>query len=185
MKINYKATSMCAFVSKKAIRLLEKEMLAKKWKLTVSLAESMLHKLYNHLWQTYHRNEAKRTFIPSRQKDSTNLVCYRCNYFAEEKIWFFVFPCLNTRAVYIEIVPNINKDACVAAISRLIAHRGELEKLINGIGTNSVGAACEFKELFSKLGRILVSKRILRIENVCGSSIQLVGLISVGYGKGL
>ena len=53
--------------------------------------------------------------------------------------------CLNTRAVHIEIVRSMDKDASVAAVTRFIARRRKPEKFIIKNGTNFAGAAREFK----------------------------------------
>ena len=62
------------------------------------------------------------------------------------KRWCCLFTCLTTRAVYIEVVPSLEADACLAAITRFIARRGKPNIVLSDNGTNFVGAAREMRE---------------------------------------
>ena len=60
------------------------------------------------------------------------------------KRWCCLFTCLTTRAVHIEVVPSLEADACLAAITKFIARRGKPNIHPSDIGTHFVGADREF-----------------------------------------
>ena len=62
------------------------------------------------------------------------------------KRWCCLFTCLTTRAVHIEVVPSLEADACLAAITRFMARRGKPNVILSDNGTNFVGAAREMRE---------------------------------------
>ena len=60
-----------------------------------------------------------------------------------EKRWAFLFTCLTTRAIHIELVPSMDISSCVMAIERFISRRGKPSKTWSDNGTNFVGAEKE------------------------------------------
>ena len=60
-----------------------------------------------------------------------------------EKRWGFLFTCLTTRAVHLEIVPSLDTSSCVMGIERFIARRGTPSTIWSDNGTNFVGAEKE------------------------------------------
>ena len=62
------------------------------------------------------------------------------------KRWCCLFTFLTTRAVHIEVVPRMEADACLAAITKFIARRGKPNIIVSDNGTNFVGAAVEMRE---------------------------------------
>ena len=60
-----------------------------------------------------------------------------------EKRWGFLFTCLTTRAVHLEIVPFLDTSSCVMGIERFIARRGTPSTIWSNNGTNFVGAEKE------------------------------------------
>ena len=60
-----------------------------------------------------------------------------------EKKWGFLFTCLNTRAVHIEVVPSLDTSSCVMGVERFIARRGTPTTIMSDNGTNFVGAQKE------------------------------------------
>ena len=56
------------------------------------------------------------------------------------KRWCCLFTCLTTRAVHIEVVPSLEAETCLSAITRFIARRGKLATIRSDNGTNFVGA---------------------------------------------
>ena len=60
-----------------------------------------------------------------------------------EKRWAFLFTCLTTRAIHIEVVPSMDLSSCVMGVERFIARRGTPSKNWSDNGTNFVGAEKE------------------------------------------
>ena len=62
------------------------------------------------------------------------------------KRWCCLFTCLTTRAVHIEVVPSLEAETCLTAITRFIARRGKPSTILSDNGTNFVGAAKEMRD---------------------------------------
>ena len=62
---------------------------------------------------------------------------------SSEKRWCFLFTCMTTRAVHIEIVSSMDTSSCVMGIERFIARRGTPSVIWSDNGTNFVGAEKE------------------------------------------
>ena len=62
---------------------------------------------------------------------------------SSEKRWDFLFTCLMTRAIHIELVPSMDTSSCVMAIESFISRRGTPSKVWSDNGTNVVGAGKE------------------------------------------
>ena len=81
-----------------------------------------------------------------------------------EKRRGFLFTCLTTRAVHIEVVPSLDTSSCVMAVERFIARRGTPTTIMSDNGTNFVGAQKELlacAECWNKLARaVFVQKGI-------------------------
>ena len=60
-----------------------------------------------------------------------------------EKHWGFLFTCLTTRAVHLEILPSLDSSSCVMGIEQFIARRGTPSTIWSDNGTNFVGAEKE------------------------------------------
>ena len=60
-----------------------------------------------------------------------------------EKRWGFLFTCLTTRAVHIEVVPSLDTSSCVMGVERFIARRGTPTTIMSDNGTSFVGAQKE------------------------------------------
>ena len=57
---------------------------------------------------------------------------------SSEKRWGFLFTCLTTRALHIEVVPSMHMNSCVMGIERFIARRGKPRVLWSDNGTNFI-----------------------------------------------
>ena len=66
---------------------------------------------------------------------------------SSEKRWAFLFTCLTTRAIHLEIISSMDTSACVAGIERFIARRGMPNEIWSDNGTNFVGAEKELLEV--------------------------------------
>ena len=60
-----------------------------------------------------------------------------------EKRWGFLFTCLTTTAVHIEVVPSLDTSSCVMGVERFIARRDTPTTIMSDNGTNFVGAQKE------------------------------------------
>ena len=73
-----------------------------------------------------------------------------------EKRWGFLFTCLTTRAVHIEVVPSLDTSSCVIGVERFIARRGNPTTIMCDSSTN---LACV--DSWNKLApAVFVQKRI-------------------------
>ncbi len=64
-----------------------------------------------------------------------------------EKRCGFLFTCLTTRAVHLEVVTSLDTSACVMAIQRFVSRRGKTQVFWSDNGTNFVGAEKELRAL--------------------------------------
>ena len=74
-----------------------------------------------------------------------------------EKRWGFLFTCLTTRAVHIEIVPSMDASSCVMGVERFVSRRGTPSIIWSANGTNFVGAEKELRENIEKLNTINIA----------------------------
>ncbi|KAJ8710050.1 hypothetical protein PYW07_009416 [Mythimna separata] len=66
------------------------------------------------------------------------------------KSFICVFVCLATRAVHLELVSDLTKDAFLSAMNRFIARRGKPRNVFSDNGTTFVGAFNELAKLLSQ-----------------------------------
>lgn len=57
------------------------------------------------------------------------------------------------RAVYLEVAPSLDTDACINALRRFISRRGQVEHLRSDNGNNFIGADRELKEALANLNQ--------------------------------
>ena len=62
------------------------------------------------------------------------------------KVWIVVFTCLSTRAVHIDIATDYSTESILHTVRRLMAMRGDVQKIISDPGTQLVGASRELTE---------------------------------------
>ena len=67
-----------------------------------------------------------------------------------EKRWGFLFTCLTTRAVHVEIVPSMDASSSVMGVERFVSRRGTPAIIWSDNGTNFVGAEKELREIIEK-----------------------------------
>ena len=67
-----------------------------------------------------------------------------------EKKWGFLFTCLTTRAVHVEIVRSMDASSYVMGVERLVSRRGTPAIIWSDNGTNFVGAEKELREKYEK-----------------------------------
>ena len=79
-----------------------------------------------------------------------------------EKRWCCLFTCLTVRAVHIAIVPKLDTDCCLNAITRFIARRGKPVKIISDNGTNFVGAEKELAEYLAAWNKMRIEEHLIQ-----------------------
>ena len=67
-----------------------------------------------------------------------------------EKRWGFLFTCLTTRAVYVEIVTSMDTSSCIMGVEQFVSRRGTPAMIWSDNGTNFIGAAKELRESVEK-----------------------------------
>ena len=65
-----------------------------------------------------------------------------------------LFVCFITKAIHLELVSNLTKEACILALKQFSARRGTPTKLFSDIGSNFIGARNDL----IKLQEVLSSK---------------------------
>jgi len=61
----------------------------------------------------------------------------------QRKRYLFLFTCLATRVVHLEIAYGLDVDSFLNALQRMINRRGVPEEILSDNGTNFVAANCE------------------------------------------
>ena len=67
-----------------------------------------------------------------------------------EKRWGFLFTCLTTRAVHVEIVTSMDTSSCVMGVERFVSRRGTPAMIWSDNGSNFIGAEKELRESIEK-----------------------------------
>lgn len=68
-----------------------------------------------------------------------------------EKRWGILYKCLTTRAVHLDLLPNMDTDSFLMSLRRFISRRGKPHEILSDQGTNFKGGDKELKEAFSTL----------------------------------
>ena len=77
-----------------------------------------------------------------------------------EKRRGFLFTCLTTRALHIEVVNSMDTRSCVMGIERFIARRGTPQVLWSDNGTNFTGAEKELSDGFKALNQQAIASKM-------------------------
>ena len=67
-----------------------------------------------------------------------------------EKKWGFLFICLTTRAIHVEIVTSMDTSSCVMGVERFVPRRGTPAMIWSDNDTNFIGAEKELRETVEK-----------------------------------
>ena len=67
-----------------------------------------------------------------------------------EKMWGFLFTCITTCAVHVEIVTSMDTSSCVMGVERFVSRRGAPAMIWSDNGTNFNGAEKELREIIEK-----------------------------------
>ena len=76
-----------------------------------------------------------------------------------EKRWGFLFTCLSTRDVHVEVVPSIDTSSCVMGVERIVYHQGTPAMIWSDNGTNS-GAEKELRECIQKRNTLNIAAEL-------------------------
>lgn len=68
----------------------------------------------------------------------------------QHKSWVAVFVCMKTRAVHLDIVPDLASASFLACFERFVARRGQCRKLYSDNGTSFTGAEKEITRAYKK-----------------------------------
>ncbi|KAK7938318.1 hypothetical protein WMY93_001644 [Mugilogobius chulae] len=68
-----------------------------------------------------------------------------------EKRWGILYKCLTTRAIHLDLLPNMDSDSFLMSLRRFIARRGKPYELLSDQGTNFKGGSRELREAFLAL----------------------------------
>ena len=69
----------------------------------------------------------------------------------------FLFTCLTTRAVHVEIVPSMDGSSCVMGVERFVSRQGTPAIIWSDSDTNFVGAEKELRENIEKRNTINIA----------------------------
>ena len=70
---------------------------------------------------------------------------------SEVKCYGAMFPCMASRAIYIEVTFNLDTDSFILALRRLVAGRGNVRSVYSDNGSNFIGAERELKKAYSEM----------------------------------
>ena len=85
------------------------------------------------------------------------------------KAYVRIFVSLSIKAVYIELVSDLNTEAFIACLRRFVARRGKPDLILSDNGTNFIGANRELKDLGGFLKSQMTNKEISQfcsIDNI-------------------
>lgn len=68
-----------------------------------------------------------------------------------EKRWGILFKCLTTRAIHLDLLPNMDTDSFLLSLRRFIARKGKSYELLSDQGINFKGGRRELREAFFAL----------------------------------
>lgn len=80
-----------------------------------------------------------------------NITLTRKRGIRSQKAYVCVFICLSTRAVHVEVAPDLSTDSFLNALKRFLSRRGSVEKIYSDHGTNFIGARAYLDELHAFL----------------------------------
>jgi hypothetical protein len=79
-----------------------------------------------------------------------------------EKRYGVIFTCLCSRAMHLELADSLDTDACINALRRFIARRGQVKIMRSDNGSNFVGAEKQLREEILKWNQNVISETMLK-----------------------
>ncbi|KAL7880976.1 hypothetical protein SRHO_G00032300 [Serrasalmus rhombeus] len=80
----------------------------------------------------------------------------------QEKRYGVIFTCLAIRAVHLEVAWSLDTDACLNAIRRFVARRGQVKEMYSDNGTNFRSADTELKKSIKEWNTNKITKHLQR-----------------------
>ena len=77
-----------------------------------------------------------------------------------EKRWGFLFTCLTTRAVHLEIVASMDTSSCAMGVELSVSRRGTPAMIWSDNGTNFIAAKKEIRESIEKWNIVNISAEL-------------------------
>ena len=86
----------------------------------------------------------------------------------EKKVWICLYACCVTRAVHLDVVPDLTPGAFLRSFRRFTARRGLPSKIVSDNGTTFKSASKQIAELMNNPGvkQYLAEKRVQWIFNL-------------------
>ena len=117
---------------------------------TASCVESYVQQAFNLSRQTSQRRDSHTSLLPLPTRVDYFGPFYVTFRRTTEKRWGFLFTCLTTRAVHVEVVPSMDTSFCVIGVERFVSRRGTPAMIWSDNGTNFIGAEKELRECIEK-----------------------------------
>ncbi len=80
------------------------------------------------------------------------------------KRWGFLFTCMTTRAIHLEVVHSLDTSSCLMAMERFISGRGKPQVVWSDNGTNFVGAEKKLKALQHFARELKLPERLASLD---------------------
>ena len=77
-----------------------------------------------------------------------------------EKRWGFLFICLNTSAVHVEVVPSMDTSFCVIGVERFVSRQSTPAIIWSDNGRNFIGAEKELRDCTEKWNTINIAAEL-------------------------
>ena len=81
-----------------------------------------------------------------------------------EKRYGVIFTCLSSRAIHLEMAYSLDTDACINALRRFIARRGNVKIMRSDNGSNFVGADKQLREEIRRWNQHAIEESMLQHE---------------------
>ena len=81
---------------------------------------------------------------------------------SQKKRWGVLFTCLASRAVHIEVAPDMTTNSFINAYRRFVSRRGQVRTLRSDCGTNIIGAKNELQAALSEMNNDKIHATLLK-----------------------
>ena len=81
---------------------------------------------------------------------------------SQKKRWGVLFTCLASRAVHIEVAPDMTTNSFINAYRKFVSRRGQVRTLRSDCGTNIIGAKNELQAALSEMNNDKIHATLLK-----------------------